>query len=402
MSFWDVFKPKQQKMTSLELLNELLGGRESRSGEVVNWEKALKVTTVYDCCRVISDGVSQIPLRIYQDNGSGRSVANKHPLYDVINSRPNSWQTSFEFRETLMFHVLLVGNHYSFINRVGGDRRVYELIPLEPSKVQVEQNNDFSLVYKVTGNDGSQRTLNQQDIWHVRGPSWNSWMGMEAVNLARDAIGLSIATEGTHSDFFKNGVKTSGTYSVDGVLKKEQYEDLLEWITKNFNNNGPMILDRNAKWTQTQMTGVDAQHIETRNYQVEEICRAFRVMPIMVGHSDKTATYASAEQMFLAHVVHTLAPWYERLEQSININLLTEEDRRNGFYSKFTPNALMRGASKDRGEFYSRALGSGGSPAWMTPNEVRALEEMDKIEGGDTLFVPANSGESNEQSDTPA
>ena len=138
----------------------------------------------------------------------------------------------------------------------------------------------------------------------------------------------------------------------------------------------PMILDNGAKFENTQMSGVDAQHLETRRFQVEEICRAMRVMPIMIGQADKTATYASAEQMFLAHVVHTMMPWYERLEQSADVNLLSDEDRRQGLYTKFNPNALMRGAAKDRGEFYAKALGAGGTPAWMTQDEVRGFEEL--------------------------
>jgi HK97 family phage portal protein len=234
--------------------------------------------------------------------------------------------------------------------------------------------------------------VNPALIWHIRGPSWNSAIGLNAVHQAREAIGLSMATEAAHSEFHKNGAKISGILSLEGALSGEQYERLTKWVAETSlgqdKSNKPLILDRSAKWTSNQMTGVDAQHIETRKHQIEEICRAFRVMPIMVGHADKTATYASAEQMFIAHVVHTLAPWYERIEQSANINLLSLKDQQQGFYTKFTPNALMRGSANDRSQFYSRALGSGGAPAWMTQNEVRGLEELDPLAGGDELFKP--------------
>jgi hypothetical protein len=139
----------------------------------------------------------------------------------------------------------------------------------------------------------------------------------------------------------------------------------------------PLILDNEAKFQPFQMTSVEAQTLESRGLQVEEICRTFRVMPIMVGHSDKAATYASAEQMFLAHVVHCLMPWYERWCTSADVNLLSEQDRREGYYTKLNPNALMRGASKDRAEFYSKALGAGGTAAWMKQDEIRGLEELD-------------------------
>jgi HK97 family phage portal protein len=139
-----------------------------------------------------------------------------------------------------------------------------------------------------------------------------------------------------------------------------------------------MIADRGASYSPFTMTGVDQQLLETRKLQVEEICREFRVMPIMVGQSDKASTYASAEQMFLAHVVHTLMPWYQRIEQSADVNLLSDEQRKAGFYTKLNPNALMRGAAKDRAEYYAKGLGSGGAKGWMTQNDVRDLEDMDR------------------------
>jgi HK97 family phage portal protein len=191
----------------------------------------------------------------------------------------------------------------------------------------------------------------------------------------------------------KGSAKMSGIYSVDGSLSKEKYDFLAAWLDKyamgGERAGKPMILDLGAKFTPTQMTGVDSQHLETRAFQITEICRGFRVMPIMVGYSDKAATYSSAEQMFIAHVVHTLSPWYERIEQSADVNLLTEEERKQGYYTKFTPNALMRGAARDRAEFYTRMVGSvNATPGIMTRNEIRALEELPPIEGGDELFDP--------------
>jgi HK97 family phage portal protein len=150
-------------------------------------------------------------------------------------------------------------------------------------------------------------------------------------------------------------------------------------------------MDRNASFTPLMMTGVDQQLIETRRFQIEEICRAFRVMPIMVAHSDKSSTYASAEQMFLAHVVHTLAPWCQRIEQSADVNLLTPEQRRAGLYTKLNLNGLMRGAAKDRADYYSRGLGAGGGKGWLTQNDVRGFEDMDRLDdpAADELAQPA-------------
>lgn len=369
--------------------------RAEETGASVTWKTALDVSTVLACVRVISNGVAQVPFRLYRDSRSTGAV--DHPLYRIIYRRPNSWQTSFEFRETMMFHVLLLGNAYAFVNRVGRERKVREIVPLDPQQVTVTQNNDYSLEYMVTGIDGKQQMFPADAIWHWRGPSWNSWMGLDAVKSARAAIGLTVALEKGQWDFQKNGAKTSGLLSTANKIAPEKFEFLAAWLDRHSPGGDragkPMILDDGGKYAPFTMSGVDQQLIETRKHQIEEICRHFGVMPIMVGHADKTATYASAEQMFLAHVVHTLSPWYERIEQSADVNLLTQEDIQQGYYTKFTANALMRGAAKDRGEFYAKALGAGGTKGWMTQNEIRALEEMDPSDDpeADKLPQPTNA-----------
>lgn len=395
MGFWNRLWGREKKAASLDdLMREVYGGgRESRSGVVVNVQTALEVATVLACCRVIAEGVSQVPFKVYRDTPAGSEPAKDHPVYLQLYRRPNPWQTSFEFRETLMFHMILCGNAYVFVNRVGTKREISELIPIEPNRVCVKQNKDYSLEYRVTSTETGEATVFGQDaIWHLRGPSWNSWMGMEATKLARNAIGLAVTLEQGQSEFQKNGAQPSASYSVKDKLSPERFEFLAKWLDRHTPGGDrygkPVILDNEAKWAAQMMSAVDQQLIETRKFQIEEICREFRVMPIMVGQSDKAATYASAEQMFLAHVVHTLAPWYQRIEQSADVNLFSEEELAAGYYTKFIPNALMRGAAKDRAEFYAKALGSGGSGAWMTPNEVRGLEEMDRIEGGDELAKP--------------
>lgn len=378
---------REQKSASvLDLIPHIWGwGREAKSGVTVSWSTALEVTTVFACLQVLANGVSQVPLKLYlPKDGGGSTPAVAHPLYKILYRRPNRWQTSFEFRQTLVFHRGLCGNFYAFKNVVGGE--IKELIPLT-SRVAVRRTPDLSLIYTVTAQDGSQMDFPQETIWHLRGPSWNSWMGLEPVKLAREAIGLAISTEDAHSRLHRNGGKPGGLYSVVGKLGEDQYNKLSKWIEDKVggpNAGKDLILDNDAKYTPTMMKGVDMQHLETRRFQIEEICRAFNVKPIMIGHADKTQTYASAEQMFLAHVVHTLSPWYEDLEQSIDVKLLSEDD---AAFAKFTVNALLRGASADRATFYSKALGAGGSPAWMTQDEVRGLEDLNPM-GGDAAVLP--------------
>jgi HK97 family phage portal protein len=374
----------------LELFRDIFGSQLAKAGVTVTWDTALKVATVLACVRVIANGVAQVPLKLFQESPDGKVKlpARDHPLYYLLHSRPNPWQTSFEYRETLVYHLAMTGRHYSFINRLRG--RIVELIPFEPGQVEAKRIDGGDIVYKVTLANGSTQTFPAESIWHIRGPSWNGWQGMDAMRLAREAIGLSMAAEDQHAHLFANGVSPSGVYSVEGTLNVDQYKALRNFIKENYtgaNSGLPMLMDRSAKWMSTAMTGVDAEHLAVRRFQVEEVCRAIGVMPIMVGHTDKTATYASSEQMFLAHVVHTLTPWYARLEQSMGAHLLTEADVRAGIYAMFVAAGLMRGSMKDRADYLAKALGAGGSPAWMTQDEVRGLEELNPM-GGTAAVLP--------------
>jgi HK97 family phage portal protein len=378
--------------STLDLFREIYGGRMTQSGRTVNVGTAIDVSTVFACCRVIGEGVAQVPFKLMRESADGkqRLPAKDHALYDKLAARPNRWQTSFEYRETLVWQTVLAGNHFSYKNMMGG--RLIELFPFDTGTVKVLREDDGMLSYEVTAPNGSKRIFPAELIWHVRGPSLNSWYGLEAVKHAREAIGLAMATEEAVGRLHKNGVRPSGVYSVEGTLKDDQHAALTAWVEKHLaggeNTGKPMILDRAAKWTSSQMTGIDAQTLEQRRFQIEEICRFARVMPIMVGYSDKAATYASAEQMFLAHVVHTLAPWYQRLEQSADINLLTDKERAAGLYFNFVEEGLLRGSLRDTKDTVLGYVNGG----ILTPNEGRAKLDMnpDSDPASDRLRIPAN------------
>lgn len=371
---------------------EIFGGLATKSGASVNWKTALQVSAVFGCARVIADGLSQVPLKLFREtaDGKSRTPAKDHPMYQLLYRRPNEWQTSFDYRQTLALHLVFTGHHYSFINRLGG--KILELIPFEPQDVTVKRNVDGSRRYEVRSADGSStQTFPQEAIWHIQGASWNGWLGLEPVKLAREAIGLSLSTEESHARMHSNGARTGGILSVEGNLDEKQYTKLKEWIERDYEGaektGKTMIVDRGAKFMTNAITGVDSQHLETRRYQVEEICRFMRVMPIMVGFSDKASTYASAEQMFLAHVVHTLSPWYERIEQSIDCFLLSDSDRAAGVYSKFIDQGLLRGALKDTSDFLTK-LTAGGI---LTRNEARSRLEENPLDGLDEPLIPISS-----------
>lgn len=389
MAWWKFWR-NEKAANSHELLKEIYGGRVSLAGKTVTLDTAMRVAVVFACARVIAEGIAQVPLKLMQEaeDGKSRLPAKKHPLYDVLAVRPNQWQTSFEFRETMGLHVALAGRFIAYKNIVRG--RIRELIPFEPGKVKVVRREDGDIEYEVTGKNGDKKIFPADVIWHVKGPSWNAIDGMEILDQARDAIGLCIATDESAANLHKNGVQASGTYSVEGTLTEPQHAALSKWITEHYqgskNSWKPLILDHSAKWLSSQMSGVDAQHLETRKYQIEEVCRFFRVMPIMVGYSDKAATYASAEQMFLAHVVHCLAPWYTRLEQSIDAHLLTPAERAAGYYADFVEEGLLRGDMSTTAEVLTRYTDRGV----LTRNEARAKLDLNPLEGLDEPLTPVN------------
>lgn len=404
VAFWRKSAPETDWYgVFVDLLRNSLG---SKAGITVTRDRALMVATVFACCQVRMEGVAQVPWKVMRKTPSSlsrhpnREDAEDHPYFDVLYRQPNGWQTSFEFRETAVLHLSLAGRAYAYKGGAMVMGRHYpELILLDPGRVRSEQREDWSIVYKVRGRNGEEKTIPAEQIWHLRGPSWDGFEGLDILKLAREAIGLSAALEDSHAKMHKNGVRPSGTYSVDGALTVKQQEDLTAWLKAQAsaeNLGNPLILDRGAKWISQAMSGVDAQHLETRRHQIEEICRFFRVMPIMIGYSDKTATFASAEAMFLAHVVHTLMPLYERIQQSADVNLLTRDERRQGYYIKLVEAGLMRGDMKTTAEYLARLTLAG----LMERNEGRAKLDLNPLDGLDEPLTPTNM--TNDPSGAPA
>jgi HK97 family phage portal protein len=374
----------------VELTNS---GARSKAGPSVNRDNIWKVSAAMACMREISQGLAQVPFKLMQDyekDGLARKrVARDHAHYNLMAYRPNGWQTSFEFMETLGLHASL-GNAYVFKNVYRG--KVAELILLNPAQVSAKQDENWNVTYKVRGKSGAELEIASEHIWHVRGPSWDGFLGLDILHIAKDALGLAMAMEESAGSLHANGVRPTGVYSVEGKLDEDQHRKLTKWLKNEAggaaNYGAPLVLDRAAKWLTTAMTSVDAQHKEMRDQQIEEVCRFFGVLPSIIGYTgDKANTYASAEVMETAHKVRTLGRWYKRIQDSANVNLLTEVEWAGGYYWKFITNALMAANAKDRGEYYSRALGSGGGPAWMSQDEVRELDDMDPM-GGDAAKLP--------------
>jgi HK97 family phage portal protein len=390
LNFWP-FNLGRKDVTVLDLPAEILQLGASKSGKSVTVANALKVAIVLACVRVIAEGVAQVPCKLLRASGRSRVEARDHPLWDILHRKPNDTTTSFGFRETLAIHAALTGNAYAFISR-GTGGKVLELINIEPGAVTVNLSDRMGMppTYTVRAKIGTSQTFPAESILHIQGPSWDGIAGMEVVKLAREAIGLVMATEEAHARLHSNGAKPGGLLSVEGTLKDDQFKALRKWIDDNYTGSDnawkTMILDRSAKFVQTAMTGVDAQHIETRRFQIEEVCRIFRVMPIMVCSQDKASTYAGAEQNFLAHVVHTLQPWYERIEQAIDCQLLTAQERTAGYYVKLEESGLLRGALKDTAEYLYKLAGLG----IITRNEAREMLDRNPLPDLDAPLTPIN------------
>lgn len=388
------YKADASARTSHDLFLELFGGKATKSGANVTNLAALEVTAVLACVRAIAEGIAQVPFNVYQSLQNGKRIATEHPLHQLLHRKPNPWMSSFDLRETMGIHAALTGDAIALTPRMPNGR-IVQVVPVRPNDVEIIKDTDGGPKYIVTGLNGGRMPMPRSAVWHWRGPSWDGVAGMQVVKMAREAIGLAMVAEESQSALHKNGARPSGLLSMEGNVTLDQFKALRAWIDDNYAGAGKtgnvMPLDRNAKFTPMAMTGVDAQHLETRGFQIQEICRAFRVQPLMAGYSDKAATYASVEQMLIAHVVHTLAPWYERVQQSADCQLLTQREIDAGYYTKLVAAGLLRGDMAARSNFFKSALGSGGSPAWMTPDEVRELEDLNPMGGAAALLPVATN-----------
>lgn len=391
MGAWRQFfglEKRTMRVGPAELFREMFGARPVKSGASVTTNTALEITTVLACARVIAEDVAGLPRGLYQRQGRNRLALSDDAL-QVLLDQPNEWQTGAEFIEMLTIHAVLAKGGYAIKNTVNGV--VQELLPLQPGWVTVRQAADWTLSYSVQLPDGGPAQIYSADqILHLRGPSWDGFAGLDVVCQAREAIGLSMALEESHALLHKNGAQAAGTYSVEGSLSDVEYRRLDVAIRNQLTGGGkfnPVILDRGGKFTSSTMTGVDAQHIETRKFQVEEICRAMRVFPQMVGHSDKASTFASAEQFFLAHVKYTLLPWIRRWEGVCQRDLIGATRTKAGVYVRHNVAALERADIKTRYAAYQTGLAAG----WMLRSDARELEDMDPVAGFGMPTLPLNT-----------
>lgn len=353
-------------------------------GMAVTTTRAMQVATVMACANVISDGCATPKLHVYREKDDGtRELATNIPEYRLLNRRPNEWQTSFEFRRQLTLHSALTGNGLAVKTKYGN--RIRELIPCVPGQYSIERLSRYEIVYRVYDEFGLIGVFGPEDVLHIPNRNWDLLKGLDAVRLAATSIGLAMAAEDTQKSLHENGGRPSGLLSTENKLS----EEVVDRLKKNWaefsakRRGGTAILDNGLGYTPLAMTGVDAQMVENRRLQIEEICRAFGVFPIMVGHSDKTATFASSEAFFAAHVKHTLAPWHELWTQRLDEFVL---DGAGPLFAEFDIRYLLSGSMRDRAQ-WARTMAEMGI---YTRNEIRDEEGRDPLPGLDEPLTPLN------------
>jgi HK97 family phage portal protein len=382
-----LFGRKAAELTYDQIANLIDGaGGRTVAGISVTAKSALQVPTVLACVRAIADGCSTPDLHVYREKGDGTSeLATNIPEYRLLSRRPNEWQTSFEWRRLMTIHAALTGSALSIKVR-GDNRRVRELIPVQPGRWDVRQVSRYELRYRCFDDFGLIGEFQPDDVFVLNGVQWDWVKSLNAVSLAASAIGLAMATERSQSAMHANGLRPSGTYSVTGTLNKEQHAQLTAWLKAKgglSNAGDPLVLDRDAKWLSTGQTGVDAQHVETRKLQIEEVCRAYGVFPSIIGHSDKASTYASAESFFDAHLRQTLAPWHKAWRDALDERLL---DGSGPLFTRFDTRYMVAGSMKDRAQ-WARTMAEMGI---YTRNEIRDEEGKDPLPGLDEPLTPMN------------
>ena len=356
------------------------------TGKNVSSQKAMRLTAVFGCIRVLAESIGMLPCNLYKATDKGKEKAVNERLYTLLSLKPNGYMTPQEFWELLIVCLCLRGNFYAYKVKALGE--VVELLPLDPGCVQPKLNSQWEPVYQVTFPDGSTDVLGQDDIWHVRILTLDGLIGLNPIAYAREAIALGLATEEHGSRLFKNGAVTSGVLRTEQTLTDEAYgrlkKDFEERHTGLGNAHRPMILEMGLDWKSMALNAEDSQFLETRKFQLEEICRLYRVPMHMVQNTDR-ATFNNIESLGIGFINYSLVPYLTRIEQRINIGLV-RESKQGTFYAKFNAGALLRGDMKSRFESYATAINWG----MYSPNDCLELEDRNPRPGGDVYLTPMN------------
>lgn len=392
--FSGLFRSRDKPQNSLNGSRYFFWFGHTTSGKAVTEMSAMQMTAVYSCVRILSEAVAGLPLQLfrYNENG-GREKALDHPLYRLLHDEPNPEMTSFVFRETLMSHLLLWGNAYAQIVR-NGRGEVLGLYPLMPNKMKVDRDERGNLYYEYSRTTEDTNTLGKKqkvilrpsDVLHIPGLGFDGLVGYSPIAMAKNAIGLAIATEEYGAKFFANGATPGGVLEHPGIIKDPQKirDSWNAAYQGSANAHKVVVLEEGMKYQSIGISPEQAQFLETRKFQINEIARIFRVPPHMVGDLEKSS-FSNIEQQSLEFVKYTLDPWVVRWEQAMTRVLLLDSEKPR-YFIKFNLEGLLRGDYQSRMNGYAIGRQNG----WMSANDIRELENLDRIpaeEGGDLYLI---------------
>ena len=364
------------------------------SGKPVNERTAMQTTAVYACVRILAEAVASLPLHVYeyQDDG-GKKLVHDHPLYYLLHDEPNPEMTSFVFRETLMSHLLIWGNAYAQIIRDGAGR-VLGLYPLLPDKMEVQRDDRGNIYYVYSRNSDENPMLKEygniklkaEDVLHIPGLGFDGLIGYSPIAMAKNAVGMTLACEEYGASFFANGANPGGVLEHPGVLKDpSKVRESWNSVYRGVNNAHKIaVLEEGMKYQQIGIPPEEAQFLETRKFQINEIARLYRIPPHMVGDLDKSS-FSNIEQQSLEFVKYTLDPWVIRWEQSLQRSLLLPGEK-GKYFIKLNVDGLLRGDYQSRMNGYAVGRQNG----WFSANDIREMEDMNPIpdeEGGNLYLI---------------
>lgn len=385
-----------QAYTVIDLANDVgfpdfMRGAQNIAGASMNRRTVMRNTAVKRSVNLVSNVMGMLPLHLLRKATDGEDKkAREHPLFSILADVSNTKQDAFQFRKLIQRWALVDGNGYAEVLRSRG--RITGLLPIHPTRVRPRENwNDPYLIDR--GTDGA-RTIQTADMFHLMGDTDDGLNGISLIDEAADALGLALQADKAAARLFKHGALIRDVLSKDGQLSPEAIANLKASLQEGFggaeNANRTLVLEEGLKYTSVQSNAKDSQHLETRDHQIEEVARIFG-MPRPFLMMDDTSWGSGIEQLGIYFTTYTLSPWLKAWESAITRLLLTNEDRRSGIYPKFNERALLRGSMADQAEFFSKMMGSGGSPQIMEQNEARALLDLPEHPDGSGL----NSGSVN-------
>jgi HK97 family phage portal protein len=386
-----------------QMLREYLAGNDvTPTGDIdATGEAAYKFTAVFGCLRVLAETFASVPIHEYKKiDDDDRERTDETGLLDILHTAPNSEMSAYNFKEMGMYQINTGGNLVCVRLKTPTLGGLVGLQPLNWNFVTIERNEDtqkIQYVYKPQGQPQSEnKTYFRDEVFHVPGPSVNGINGMSPLEYASQAIKLGITYEKFGVQFFKNGANASGIFKHPGFLKDEAYKRLKENLTEHWtglqNAGKPILAEDGLDFVPFQLKLADAELLASKKFQVEDICRVYRVPLHLVQNLDK-ATFSNIEQQSLEFVMYTMLPWFKRWEECINCQLLSRKQREDGYYFEFNMSALLRGDSKSMAE----AFAQGRQWGWLSVNDIRRLLNLNKIPNGDIYLQPMNMCEAGKQ-----